>query len=118
MQPALVPSPTGRDGEKSGGPSGPLAPAPERGRHHGGFRIELQRQISALLTHRCPASPQGFFYYALDRPRVDIETKFFQNLVGQLTGPNRPASSHLFLDKLQHFALHLVRPLWAPLPGH
>jgi hypothetical protein len=74
--------------------------------------------MSAPLTQRCAASPQSFFYYALDRPRVDIEAKSLQGLFGQLPRSNWLASDHLFLDKLEHFALHLVRPLWAPLLGH
>jgi hypothetical protein len=47
-----------------------------------------------------------------------IESKFLQDLFGQLARSNWLASDHLLLDKLEHFALHLVRPLGAPLPGY
>src|SRR5205823_7378842 len=60
---------------------------------------------------------QSFFYgdRSLDRPRVYVQAEFLPNQLRQLARSNGLASDEVFLNKLQYWALELVRAAWPPL---
>ncbi len=117
--PLLVPSPTCRDGGKAEAPNGLQMATRCQVQPCGGLRIAARCPPATAHPLPHPGSAHGFFYAhrSLDRPGMKIEIEFLSYLLGQLTRSNRLARNHVFLNKLEHCALHLVRAMRTTLAG-